>query len=218
MDYEWYATPAPLTQWLFAWMAQQPFPLGGTIFDPCCGDRAIPAAAPALKWLVSDFDPRWMGDHPTHDATELAVWRGRPAWTVSNFPFSLTMPILRHALTYSRVGVAIYTRLSLHEPTKTNDRCGFMEAHPPTAILSLPRVAHQRSRTTGKWATDNVTSCWTIWVKDDPRQLIAYAPLSVIDALDDDTPAYRERMDALNGLTGIETHRRAAWIARWAQP
>ncbi len=73
-----------------------------------------------------------------------------------------------------------------------------MREHTPTGILWLPRFAYQRSKTTGKWTTDSVCACWVIWLKDpNAPQFIRYAPESVIDELDAETPAYRARMDRL---------------------
>jgi hypothetical protein len=75
-----------------------------------------------------------------------------------------------------------------------------MAEHLPTGILWLPRFAYQRSKTTGKWTTDNVCACWVVWVHDpDPEapQFIGYAPEHVADDLDKETPAFRKRADSL---------------------
>jgi hypothetical protein len=109
----------------------------------------------------------------------------------------------------------MYLRLSIHEPLKEGIRRTFFAEHKPTATLVLPRFAHQRSRAKGIWSTDSMTSCWCVWVKGEQRQVIDYAPESVIDELAAFTPSYRERMDALMGFTGTEAERQAQCIARW---
>lgn len=221
-DYEFYETPDPVTRWLCRWTAAQGHPIEGVIFEPCVGDGAIvrACARPRQAWRTNDLDSRWCA--MPMDACEVSTWihhvtpDGLPVdWTVTNPPFSLAVPILSHALCYSRVGVAMYLRLSIHEPLKTGIRRCFFADHPPTAVLMLPRFAHQRSRTKGIWSTDSMTSCWCVWLQKADWQAVAYAPESVIDELEAFTPAYRERMDALNGLSGPEEDRQRQWRERW---
>ena len=121
-------------------------------------------------------------------------------WTVENPPFKPCIDIIEHALEFSRIGVAMHLRASIHEVLKTGKRRAWMSKHQPTGILWLPRFGYQRSKTTGLWTTDSVTACWVIWHKD-PRvpQFIRYAPESVLDELEAETPIYRKRMDALMG-------------------
>ena len=212
IDYEFYETPDPFTRWLFAYF---PALAQGNLFEPCCGDKAIVRASGHTRWMTNDIDPRWCG--APMDATQAEVWgRHRPIdSTITNPPFSLAVPILDHALRHSRIGVAMYLRLSIHEPLKTGDRRTFFAEHRPTAVLMLPRFAHQRSRTKGIWSADSMTSCWCVWLKGETRQVIDYAPESVIDQLEAFTPSYRERMDALMGFTGLEIDRQRQCVERW---
>ena len=60
-----------------------------------------------------------------------------------------------------------------------------------------------------------MTSCWCVWLKGETRQVIDYAPESVIDELDAFTPGYRERMDALMGFTGSEAERQRQCVEHW---
>jgi len=249
IDYEYYATPPSLTRYLATWLKDHGWPIQGQCFEPCMGDGAIIGAigGDGCEWEGNDLDPRWCQN--PKDACDPKAWAdgGPMDFVVSNPPFSLATPIIANALASASVGVAMYLRLSWHEPLKTGPRRTFLLEHPPTAILYLPRVAHQRSRKTGQWATDSVTSCWTIWIKDransgtmwvdttrvDPcivdllikgehmpaipilgdgsrafgyigqrGQYIDYAPPSVIQALQDEEPGHRARMDEINGLTG----------------
>lgn len=218
IDYEFYETPAPFVRWLFAEMAHRGTPIVGNLFEPCVGDGAIIRVANAWagefdvisQWVTNDLDRRWPADYH-EDATSERLWTrqgfdaiGGIDWTVTNPPFTPALDIITHALEYSRVGVAMHLRASIHEPLKGRRRRSgprepfFLREYPPTGILWLPRFGYQRSKTTGKWTTDSVCACWVIWLKDpNAQQFIRYAPEWVIDELDKETPAYRKRMDAL---------------------
>ena len=200
MDFEFYETPKAFTRWLF-----DEVQIHGRILEPCAGSGAIIAAANTgsyphdLTWTTNDLDSRWMANEHL-DASHDALWRkiGMIDWTVSNPPFTPAIEIITQALEWSRIGVAMHLRASIHEVLKTGVRRTWMAQHPPTGILWLPRFAYQRSKTTGKWTTDSVCACWVVWLKDpNAAQFIRYAPESVIDALDAETPAYRRRMDML---------------------
>lgn len=220
IDYEFYETADPFTHYLAEVLRVRCY--GGIhgrhCFEPCVGNGAIVRAfrdasgdGVAASWRTNDLDPRWLAD--THeDATGSAAWAGRRIdWTVSNTPFTQAIAIADQALTHSRIGVALYLRASIHEPLNEGPRRTWFREHPPTGIIYLPRFAHQRSRKTGKWTTDSMTSCWVVWEHHTLRQWIDYAPESVIEATKAYTPGYRAQMDALNGLTGTEAERQAQW-------
>lgn len=221
-DFEFYETPDTYTRYLFSEVE-----INGTVFEPCVGSGAIlgavrkfqwfPAGTPDIPsrrlrrsprewpshWVTNDLDPRWSSDFNA-DAADVAVWQdadrlaGGIDWTVTNPPFTPAIEIIRHALKYSRVGVAMHLRASIHEVLKTGIRRTFLSEHTPTGILWLPRFAYQRSKKTGDWTTDSVCACWVAWLKDpSARQFIRYAPEWVLDQLAAETPAYRARMDAL---------------------
>lgn len=215
IDYEFYETADPFTRWLFAYMRDNVRRMHGAMFEPCVGAGAIVRASGLTTWMTNDLDSRWCG--APMDATKAEAWeRHSPIdWTVTNPPFTYAVAMLEHALKYSRIGVAMYLRLSIHEPLKTGERRTFFARNKPTVTLHLPRFAHQRSRSKGIWSTDSMTSCWCVWVKGETRQFVDYAPESVIDELDAFTPGYRERMDALMGFTGTEAQRQAQCIERW---
>lgn len=196
-DFDFYETPDPLTRWLF-----DAHDITGDCHEPCVGSGAILRATATdhgfldREWTTNDLDKRWRAD--SHfDATSVAAWLGtRPDWTVSNTPFSCWNEIAELALEESRVGVALYLRLSAHEPKKEKFR-DWWTSHPPTALYICPRFAHQRSRKSGEWSTDSVTCCWTVWDKRQSSQQIRHAPASVLAELDAYTPMHRARMDAL---------------------
>lgn len=195
-DFEFYETPKAFTRWLF-----DEVHIGGQVFEPCVGNGAIAdIVGPNYRqWKTNDLDPLWPADLHL-DAAQPAMWEqiGHVDWTVSNPPFTPALEIITLALQHSAIGVAMHLRASIHEVLKTGVRRTWMRDHPPTGILWLPRFAYQRSKTTGKWTTDSVCACWCVWIKDPTvPQFIRYAPESVIDALDAETPRYRKRMDEL---------------------
>lgn len=209
MDFEFYETPHAFTHYLFRALGERGIGAYGNLFEPCVGNGAIVNASYTAgglmlprEWATNDIDPRWQGNL-CHDATDDALWlfvnKGHGVdWTISNPPFTPAIEIIDQAIAFSKVGVAMHLRASIHEVLKTGIRRTWMNLHKPTGILWLPRFAYQRSKTTGKWTTDSVCACWVIWMRDpDVPQFIDYAPECVIDALDAETPAYRERMDAL---------------------
>jgi hypothetical protein len=215
IDYEFYETADPLTRWLFNYMGNNVRRMHGAMFEPCVGAGAIPRASGlTTPWMINDVDPRWCS--VPMDATKRDVWTPfRIDWTVTNPPFTAAIPILSNALEHSRIGVAMYLRLSIHEPLKTGERRTFFAKHKPSVTLMLPRFGHQRSKSTGAWSHDSMTSCWCVWVKGETRQIIDYAPESVMDELAAFTPDYQQRMDALMGYTGTESERQAQCVARW---
>lgn len=197
--FEFYETPDAFSDYLF-----RTVDIRGRCFSPCVGSGAIVGRGSGeltgRHWRTNDIDPRWPAD--SHDdATDRACWlsAGTVDWTVDNPPFDKAIEIIKLALEFSRVGVVMHLRASIHEVLKDDpERRTFMSRHTPTGNLWLPRFGFQRSPTTGKWTTDSVCSCWLVWRKDPAAaQFIHYAPEWVIDQLDEETPAYRARMDAL---------------------
>lgn len=208
-DYEFYETPHTFSHYLF-----DEVPMLGRIFEPCVGSGAILEARwppNRIQWFTNDLDPRWPAD--VHkDATDRTLWEAHEFdWTVTNPPFTKAIEIAALALEFSRVGVAMHLRASIHEvlkgprqskKTPKKSRAGthqrWLAEHPPTGILWLPRFGYQRSKTSGKWSTDSVCACWCIWMKDPAAPtFIRYAPESVLDELATETPLYRARMDRL---------------------
>lgn len=207
IDYEFYETPMAFSNWLF-----DVLDIRGRVFEPCVGSGAILKARwppNGVQWVTNDLDRSWPADYHFNAAgVANRHWEqdiiGPVDWTVSNPPFTPAIEIIENALGASRVGVAMHLRASIHEVLKTGIRRTWMAEHQPTGIMWLPRFAYQRSKTTGKWTTDSVCACWVVWLKDPAApQFIHYAPESVIDELDAETPAYRQRMDALMAVRKV---------------
>jgi hypothetical protein len=198
---EFYETPGAFTRWLF-----REIPIRGHVFSPCAGSGAIKRAidqTPIQRWTQSDIDTRWEGHEHYCDARVPDLWeaviqrQGPIDWTVDNPPFGPSMAILEQALKYSRSGVALHLRASIHEPLKRDPARAILTQHPPDGILWLPRFAFQRSPRTGRWRTDLVCTCWCLWSRGrlSYTQTIQYAPEQVLDELRAETPAYRAQMD-----------------------
>lgn len=226
LDLEFYETPQTLVKYLYS-----EHQIYGRVLEPCVGSGAIIRACrdQAIEWITNDLDPDFAA-HYHEDATSPTFWnRFKPGSTLltpnhryqpidhvcSNTPFTPAIEIIDHAIQTARESVAMYLRISIHEPLKEGIRRTWMHDHPPTKILFLPRFAYQRSGKTGKWTTDSATACWCIWNTADPTapQVIRYPPEWVLTELDAETPFYRARMDALMGFTGSEKDRQAQRMA-----
>jgi hypothetical protein len=148
----------------------------GIVYEPCVGDGAI---ANALRRLLSvrrvdtnDIDRAYPAD--THYDATVQISANMPPlfdWAVTNPPFTQAYDIL--TMTWPNVrNVAFLARLSFLEPTE--ERAGFLEEHPPTQMIVLPRYSF-RTNDAGKRQTDNVTCAWLVWHADRvPRGISFY--------------------------------------------
>lgn len=161
--FDYYPTPAWMTRALCRRMT--PF----SVVEPCSGDGAIVRAIQA-HWkaldckvapiLTNDLDPSQPSDLHL-DATAPATWKRlmkeSPYWGVTNVPFELADQIVPLAVDALPV-FATVLRLSWLEPTKARQR--FLEKHPPSTLIVMPRHDFK-----GRGQTDSVTSAWFIWEK-----------------------------------------------------
>lgn len=126
-------------------------PIGGYVFEPCCGEGHILKVLRDVKYIDvvgGDIDIKndWFPDQVCIDSTNLMQWRTLDErynsyynhsidWVVSNPPY--TQPdcqkIIDNAWQYASVGVAMLLRLSYLEPC-LNRRVGigvnFLRKHP----------------------------------------------------------------------------------------
>lgn len=154
-----YYSPSVVAHWL---MKNTALDIKGTVLEPCAGDHAIARPlkdAYGLKVLTNDIDRRSMYNY---NVSEEESWFNLPIcdWTITNPPFSLLDDFLPLAFKYSRVGMAIYCRSSVTEPTFK--RQGFLSAHQRhlAEVLYCPRLSF-----TGDGKTDNSSCNWYIWTK-----------------------------------------------------
>jgi hypothetical protein len=138
-------------------------PIRGQMFECCAGDGAIADVLryqPGAIWR-NDIDLSMPHLAWTLDATDVLnwekVWTGFD-WVVSNPPFNQAAQIIPLAYEHASVGIAMLLRLSYLEPTK--DRGYWLNEHPPTQMIVLPRISF-----TGDGKTDSVTCAWMVWEK-----------------------------------------------------
>lgn len=142
----------------------------GVVLECCVGDGAIADVleSPERTILRNDIDPRMPNLNSVFDAANRREWRAFPDWVVTNPPFSCAPEIIPIAHDRSRLGVAMLLRLSFLEPVE--NRGHWLNQHPPTTLIVLPRISF-----TGDGKTDNVTCAWMVWDKRMTVQRIVVA-------------------------------------------
>jgi len=199
---EYYPTPSPFTQYLQEEMATVlggKYRIAGRVHEPCCGGHAIINALGGddISWTSNDIDTRWVADTHADATLPGEAWPASCDWVVSNPAFSIALPVIQQSLWVARIGTAMLLRASFHEVLHTGLRRSWMRDNPPSGILWLPRFAFQRSRSTGKWASDLVGCCWCVWLRDCRHQFIRYAPEWILENVARETPFYRRELDAI---------------------
>lgn len=158
--------------------------LSGVIGEPCVGMGAI---ASLLKvWpdtqriWTNDVDPNKEADYHC-DATLSQSWDCFPEadWICTNPPYSdFAAPIIKNAYQKARVGVAAFLLTSFLEPC--DDRADFLQQHPPSLVLIMPRFCFRKNKSGTRWATDNITISCFVWDKRATTQRIIVRPKSQI--------------------------------------
>lgn len=161
-----YYTPAWMTRTL---LRRLPVKLERcAVLEPCSGDEAIAEAIKAERgWkhvITNDIDPG-SGAEMHHDACapylEHALSGFRP-WLVTcitNPPYSDWFRIVSHWVDLE-VPCAFLLRVTALEPprsAKNKGRADWLETHPPTGMIVLPRHSF-----TGD-GTDSATCAWFLW-------------------------------------------------------
>ncbi len=145
---------AYMTPPYFVDVLREAIDIQGNIFEPCVGDGAIARFFPDC--VTNDIDTRWQARYH-FDASQ--PWNRqfptRLDWVITNPPFSKAYEILLESLDHAP-RVAMLLRISFLEPTK--QRCDFLELHPPTGLIYLPRYSFKQN---GK--SDMATVMWAIW-------------------------------------------------------
>lgn len=158
---DFYPTPKWATELLV-----RSVPIYGGILECCSGDGAIADVLETMTevkvWRndIVDSMPRldW-----AKDATDRFAWyqmteHHTVSWIVSNPPFSHAPQIIPLAYEHAAIGIAMLLRLSYLEPVE--NRGAWLNEHPPTQLIVLPRISF-----TGNGKTDNVTCAWMVWEK-----------------------------------------------------
>lgn len=160
--------------------------ISGVVFEPCVGDGAISGAlakAPQsseARIYTGDIDPQW-SPMVCGDALERQFWDDAVSriesdfmysteidWVVTNPPFNVAAQIVPIAFNRAAKGIAMLLRLSYLEPVE--NRGSWLNQHPPTDLIVLPRISF-----TGNGKTDNVTCAWMVWRKAATGQRIVVA-------------------------------------------
>lgn len=167
---DFYPTPEFATQELL-----KSVEIMGGVLECCAGanDIARPLAGNARKIWTNDND--FDRHHPFHfDAADKHGWMdfrrecGDMDWVVTNPPFNQAALIVPLAYSFAGIGIAMLLRLSFLEPVE--DRGAWLNKHPPTDLIVLPRISF-----TGNGKTDSVTCAWMVWRKGATQQRIVIA-------------------------------------------
>lgn len=158
--------------------------LSGVIGEPCVGHGAIASLLrvwPYTKQMwTNDIDPHKAADYHL-DATLSESWAKFPDcdWICTNPPYSeFAAPIIKNAYHKARVGVAAFLLTSFLEPC--DDRADFLQQHPPSLVLILPRFCFRKDKKGKRWATDNITISCFVWDKRTTEQRIIIRPANQI--------------------------------------
>ncbi len=179
---DFYPTPESATEILLKHV-----PLSGIIFEPCVGDHAIARVVKRRGKLYTNDIDKTRDSWFQLDAAKSNSWEDHFAaiaadWVVTNPPFNVAAQIVPLAFEHAREGIAMLLRLSYLEPVE--NRGAWLNEHPPTTLIVLPRISF-----TGNGKTDNVTVAWMVWSKswlDPQRIIIAENPRFVTTQPNDD--------------------------------
>jgi hypothetical protein len=133
----------------------------GTVFECSHGDGAITSVIEQHRGVeyvwTNDVDESLAADFH-FDVTLRERWEkiGMADWVVSNPPFNVAADIIPLAYEFAREGIAMLLRLSFLEPVE--NRGAWLNQHPPTDLIVLPRISF-----TGNGKTDSVTCAWMVW-------------------------------------------------------
>ena len=138
------------------------------VLEPCSGTGQISRRLAALGFAevaTNDLDPA----APAQTHADYLAQPFQAQWIITNPPYAQAFPFLAKAMRESTLGVALLLRLSFIEPTR--QRGAWLSAHPPTAVLVLPRISF-----TGDGRSDTVTTAWFVWQHQATAQRIAICP------------------------------------------
>lgn len=155
----------PTPEWATAELMKH-VSIRGCVFECCVGDGAIarPLATDRTFVYTGDIDSGW-SPMVLGDANDKGFWDAAESlvsdwidWVVTNPPFNEASTIVPIAYNRAAKGIAMLLRLSFLEPVEL--RGAWLNEHPPTSMIVLPRISF-----TGNGKTDSVTCAWMIWEK-----------------------------------------------------
>lgn len=158
--------------------------LSGVIGEPCVGMGAIASLLkvwPHTKSIwTNDIDSNKQADYHAC-ATDSQSWQIFPDcdWVCTNPPYAQdAAPIIKNAWAKARIGVAAFLLTSFLEPC--DDRADFLQQHPPSLVIIMPRFCFRKDKRGTRWATDNITISCFVWDKRATTQRIIVRPKSQI--------------------------------------
>jgi hypothetical protein len=171
--YDHYPTPDWMTESLVKHANIQ-----GSILECCAGkDRAIATVLEGEKGIkrvwTNDFYYGVNCDFD-RDAALVHSWEySFPRdidWVITNPPFNNYLPILKNAMAYAKIGVAMLLRVTADEMVMSDrDRYNWWAENPESLVIKMPRYCFAKSSKHDKFSTDSAYCQWFVWRKDGYR-------------------------------------------------
>lgn len=172
----------PTPEWATRLLLSECHIAGRLCIELCSGDDAITRPVKESerfdRVLTNDIDASRQSDAHYNAADPETYSRyadlgwARPCWIITNPPFGAASLIVPFAYDFATIGIAMLLRLSFLEPVEV--RGAWLNEHPPTRLIVLPRISF-----TGDGKTDSVTCAWMVWDKSGdtkPGVIVAENP------------------------------------------
>jgi|HigsolmetaAR202D_1030399.scaffolds.fasta_scaffold00096_11 Dimethyladenosine transferase (rRNA methylation) len=152
---DWYPTPPDCTEALL-----DRIHLKGPVWEPCCGDGSLARVMEArgLKVIGTDLFDRGYGEGHGDAYDILKVTELLADEVVTNPPFNIAAPIIRHLLSLRPRTLALLLKSSFWH---ASSRAALFHEHPPSRIIALT------------WRPDflglkrpAMEVIWTVWERD----------------------------------------------------
>jgi len=156
-----YYSPPSVTKWL---LDNIPVCIEGTVLECASGDNAIvnPLRDIGLTVITNDINTNLDTDYHL-DITKPDSYLELPKvdWIITNPPFTSVNQLLPLAFNHVNIGLALYVRKTITEPTF--DRQDWLQDYQEhlAQIIFCPRVSF-----TGDGKLDNCSCDWLIWTKE----------------------------------------------------
>lgn len=144
------------------------------VWEPCCGsgDMVRPLSEYFGSVKATDINPRGVG-------SVLDFFSSAPTvtdWIISNPPFNRAEEFVLKALKMTRVGVAVFTRLTFLESVGRYNRL-FKDAGPSYVLPFSERVPIHKGKLTKDGSTATAY-CWLVWIFDEshPYTIVEWIP------------------------------------------
>lgn len=147
--------------------------LTGSIFEPCAGEDKAIVKQFSHTHNVHTNDLFYSNADMQLDMTRDLSWRdvyrelGKVDWVITNPPYNCQQPIIRNAVEFAEVGVAMLLRVTADEMVMgDHERSQWWAENPEALQIKLPRFSFAKSSKTGKWTTDSAYCQWVVWRND----------------------------------------------------